>query len=65
MRLEGYARQTGLYEKIVATVDWEQDKVWRVRKQEGNVAWLEQPASGSSRTTRNQTALSFHSFFTF
>eukprot|EP00439_Symbiodinium_sp_Y106_P012982 s3389_g1.t3 len=37
--LRGYARQPGLYEEIVATVDWEQDKVWRVRKQEGNANW--------------------------
>ncbi|CAE7744072.1 unnamed protein product [Symbiodinium microadriaticum] len=37
--LRGYARQPGLYEDIVATVDWEQDKVWRVRKQEGNANW--------------------------
>ncbi|CAE7405726.1 mycA, partial [Symbiodinium necroappetens] len=37
--LRGYTRQPGLYEDIVATVDWEQDKVWRVRKQEGNANW--------------------------
>ncbi|CAE7366109.1 clpC [Symbiodinium natans] len=37
--LRGYARRAGLYEEIVAAVDWEQDKVWRVRKQEGNANW--------------------------
>lgn len=35
----GYAKEAGLYEEIVSTVDWEQDKVWRVRKQEGGDKW--------------------------
>lgn len=37
--LRGYAKEAGLYEEIVSTVDWEQDKVWRVRKQEGGDKW--------------------------
>eukprot|EP00933_Yihiella_yeosuensis_P038202 TRINITY_DN32148_c0_g1_i1.p1 TRINITY_DN32148_c0_g1~~TRINITY_DN32148_c0_g1_i1.p1 ORF type:complete len:598 (-),score=131.41 TRINITY_DN32148_c0_g1_i1:523-2316(-) len=37
--LRGYAKQPGLYEEIVQGVDWEQDKVWRVRKQEGSDDW--------------------------
>lgn len=37
--LRGYAREAGLYEDIVQGVEWEQDKVWRVRKQEGADDW--------------------------
>jgi len=37
--LKGYAKESGLYEEIVQGVEWEQDKVWRVRKQEDSNDW--------------------------
>lgn len=37
--LRRYAHQQGLYEEIVQGVNWEQDKVWRVRKQDGSDDW--------------------------
>eukprot|EP00928_Gymnodinium_smaydae_P038497 TRINITY_DN26547_c0_g1_i1.p1 TRINITY_DN26547_c0_g1~~TRINITY_DN26547_c0_g1_i1.p1 ORF type:complete len:556 (+),score=52.03 TRINITY_DN26547_c0_g1_i1:41-1669(+) len=37
--LRKYAREAGLYEEIVQGVEWEQDKVWRVRKEERSDSW--------------------------
>jgi len=37
--LRRYAQEVGLYEQIVQDIDWEQDKVWRVRKDEGSSDW--------------------------
>merc|ERR1711957_113386 len=37
--LRKYAHEDGLYEDIVQGVEWDQDKVWRVRKQEHADDW--------------------------
>merc|ERR1712232_607088 len=37
--IRGYAHEEGLYDEIVQTVEWEQDKVWRVRKEQGGDNW--------------------------
>jgi len=37
--IRGYAHESGLYEEIVQSVEWEQDRVWRVRKEEGEDSW--------------------------